>query len=913
MNSRDPWRFIVTDRFGGIVIPEARYGHPFYKDVPSWIHYDSPAFGGTARHLFDGAFVAGWPDSTGDNMHTIGAELTALSTPGFGFRSWYQPYYGYPYSGVFLGASPPGTITTRALIQSAIEDVAVAEDPNFSPISGYGFKHWYWVLYPSTEEPFSAVGATSSHNEALAEMRKLRHELRPLALAVFDKTSPHWPNPVAWTKTDDPTYDQAIARRLAKPAKSRSTGFGMPSEYGLVPPSTALPVPPPPPPPEVGITPGTPPTSMTEPPPRRGLTAELAPILAPATGGVTVEKRLDDRQVLHVKICVDGKCYSASMDLAPAIVMVMEKLSRVHDTYHAPKPPPATVVSTVETAVGMAEEAIVGALLSRHVETISAGILGDIAGAVKGAVTGAARGVAGTFRRLKGPIGAAAGIAAAAGASAIPGVGVLAAPLAAKLANDLVQAASGDSSAQQAVAQATRQAKTNPATAAALDQATKAVANSTAAYHVEDTAKKAARGDAAAQREIVQVAEDAESGDPAAKAVADLIARAMKSEWGAKLWQQTTGRGPDVISGWPWYDVTTVGQWHNIVGADPDTQARALIQSAIRDAQWSHARVIENHRASGADARGVPPPPAYVWKLVAAQEEEGGPPSYSNMNFFSSRDEALNYARQMNQVPDIVATAVFEPASRHWPNPVTWHQSRNPGHQWAVDRQLSGVHATESGTTVGQWQQTKQQLMADANAFLQEVRPQITTQSVVDQYSLVLSSDVSPAVRLWWEFSVTPFFNGLSDWQQSSDESNSQVWIDKLAALRGEASSLGLSVTSPAGTAASGWHSLVGAALENVEVLRETARTHANTKRGKAAGVIMYPDGTLHGRGLGSLDRAIDWLQHATRNRRAFVYAAAYEKASDGTAIIQDEEFGEALPTTPTPSPIPRSAPATVG
>jgi len=364
MNSLDPWRVIATDSYGDVVLPRPYYGHPFYKEVPSWIHYNDG--GGTSRLLFDGAFV--------------GAEV-----------------------------SPPG--------------------------SG---------------------------------------------------------------------------------------------------------------------------------PQRKGLTAELAPVVAPATGGITVKKELDAKQVLHVEICVDGKCYRTSMDLAPAISMVMQKLARWHEGMHAAMQPPlSTVVSTVQSAVGAAEDALVGALVARHVDTVCGSFLGDIAGVVKSATGGLAGGVARTFKKFKGPIGKAAGLAAAAGAAAIPGVGPLAAPIAGKLANDLVQATAGDEKAKKAVAKATKEATTDPAVKLALDQATKAVANSTVAHHVQDTAKKAARGDSNAQQDIVKVADDAQQGDPAAKAVADLVANAMKSEWGAKLWEKATGRGPETVSGW--YDV--VGSWYDAIGA----------------------------------------------------------------------------------------------------------------------------------------------------------------------------------------------------------------------------------------------------------------------------------------------------------------------------------------------------------
>jgi hypothetical protein len=282
---------------------------------------------------------------------------------------------------------------------------------------------------------------------------------------------------------------------------------------------------------------------------RTGLTAEVAPVIAPASGGISVRKELDDKQVLHVEICVDGKCYRTTMDLAPAISLIMQKLARWHEGQHAKQVPPAIVVGCIDAAVGEAVNAIVGELVGNHVDTICGSFLDDIGNAVSSAASGLAGGVVSTFKALKGPIGAAAGIAAATGAMAIPGVGPFVAPMAGKLANDLVQSATGDDSAKQRVVQANQQAKTNPTVAVALDLAQKAVANSTVAHHVQETAKRAARGHPAAQQQIVQVAEDAEKGDPAAKAVADLIANAMHSEWGAKLWERATGRGP-AVSGW---------------------------------------------------------------------------------------------------------------------------------------------------------------------------------------------------------------------------------------------------------------------------------------------------------------------------------------------------------------------------
>ena len=510
---------------------------------------------------------------------------------------------------------------------------------------------------------------------------------------------------------------------------------------------------------------------------RRGLTAEVGPILAPATGGITVKKHLDDKQVLHVEICVDGKCHSTSMDLAPAIAMLMEKLTAWHTAQHTSQPVPSTVVSTIGTAVAAAENLIVGALVSRHIDTIAAGWLGDIAGAFSSAAKGIAGGVASTFKKLKGPIGAAAGIAAAAGASLIPGVGVVAAPLAAKLANDLVQSAAGDPAAQQAVAQAAQQAQTDPATATALNQATKAVANSTAAYHVQETAKKAALGDPAAQQQIVQVADDAQKGDPAAQAVASLVANAMKSEWGAKLWEQVTGRGP-AAGGWP---TAVGGQWYDIVG-------QAVAQPT----------------------------------LIAVMDEDGNATT-----------------RQ-----------------------VMWHPTRDQIQRFGGKK--PELYSEDEG-----------------GLFLFRTDPQgEALKGLPGRYSVY---QPTWTVMYWSEGQAVP----RPDFVRPAPVSSG--WYDIVSGQ---------------------WYDIVGATIDDV---RDKARAHAVTKPGTAAGVLITLDGQLHGRGFNKLDDAIGWLQHITRNRGSFTYAAAYEKDTAGAAYIQDEEFGRVAKQAPVPTIIPRDAPATTG
>jgi hypothetical protein len=335
-------------------------------------------------------------------------------------------------------------------------------------------------------------------------------------------------------------------------------------------------------------------------PKRSGLTAALAPVVAPATGGITVKKELDDKQILHVEICVDGKCYQQSMDLAPAIAMLMQKLASWHEAQHATKAadlPKEAVVGCINDAVGQVTDGIVNDLIGCHCDTICGSFLGDIAGAVQGAVHGVvhgvgsiAGGIGSTLKKLKGPIAIAAAAAATAGAAAIPGVGPVAAPIAGKLAYNLVQSAAGDNKAKQQVQQAQQQAKTDPTVAVALAEAQKAVANATVAHHVQETAKQAAAGHPAAQQQIAQVQADASQGDPAAQAVQAIIQNALSG-----LTSSSTA------------PTTTSGQWFDAVGqaagypvpqlAPPDPAGNALKARWMSDGSKSVAKANAQHRA----------------------------------------------------------------------------------------------------------------------------------------------------------------------------------------------------------------------------------------------------------------------------------------------------------------------------
>lgn len=300
------------------------------------------------------------------------------------------------------------------------------------------------------------------------------------------------------------------------------------------------------------------PTRMTTMPnpQRSGLLADVAPVVAPATGGLTARLDLDGDQRLHAAICVDGKCYQASIDLAPAIAAVMERMAAWHAAQHDGSAPPPhlakvsgdVMLGCLDHAIAAAGDAMIGALVERHISVACAGWLDDIGNAVKGIGSGVSHAVTGTLKALKGPIMIAATAAATAYGGPAGGA------LASQLVGPVLDQVAGKDAPQ--VAAAEQAAKTDPAVAHALSSAKNAVAHTVAAYHVRETTKAAAAGHPVARQQIASVAQQAQSGDPVAQSAADVIAhtiadRAQHSQWGANIWEQLTGRGPATVSsGW---------------------------------------------------------------------------------------------------------------------------------------------------------------------------------------------------------------------------------------------------------------------------------------------------------------------------------------------------------------------------
>ena len=278
-----------------------------------------------------------------------------------------------------------------------------------------------------------------------------------------------------------------------------------------------------------------PPPPLPRAPARGKLTAQVAPILAPATDGYTARLLLDHDQILHAAICIDGKCYETSINLAPAIAAIMEKFARYHTDLHAAIPS-TVVVGAIDAAVGAAGDALVGTLVDRHVTVACAGFLDDILGAVKGlpVIGDVMKPVGDMVKQLSPVLKMAAPMVATAFGG--PAAGAAASQFAGPLIDSL---AGGKDTPEKKAIEA--QAQVDPVVAQHLATTKNAVAHTVAAHHVHRTATRAAQGHPGSQRDIHRLVQDAERGDPVAHAATPLVQNGFVSE----LLKRATGGGGD--------------------------------------------------------------------------------------------------------------------------------------------------------------------------------------------------------------------------------------------------------------------------------------------------------------------------------------------------------------------------------
>jgi len=295
-------------------------------------------------------------------------------------------------------------------------------------------------------------------------------------------------------------------------------------------------------------------------------------------------------------------------------------------------------------------------------------------------------------------------------------------------------------------------------------------------------------------------------------------------------------------------------------------QTRALIESAKREASQAQASA---------------PAAAWVWSL----DPTGLPPgtganlTTSQLIPFASPEQAQAYMLERIHTPH-VALALFDTtAVRHWPNPVRWTKNTDPVYepliaqraaQFSPDR-VSGDSAYPQMTAIG--------------SALSDVRAR--AQTLANKRSGNVVGVIHTSRDNLWHALAFRNVDDADEWLETQDQpaytyaayfdKNGEAWpsavIEKIGGFR-----------SPKISSA-----VVGASLDDTRVY---AKSLASAKRGNAAGVVRTEDGAWFTYAFPNLDAAIDWLSGMTAFRKNFSYAAAFEKGPDGTAYIQQEEFG---------------------
>jgi hypothetical protein len=226
-----PWLDMLGPQVGGQWPDADTFGNQPYVGGP-WVDMLGPQVSGQwpdADMFGNQPYVGGpWVDMLGPQVD--GPWVDMVGPPaGDAWRDMVGSQVGGPWVDI-LGADVDvrgrrrAWQQTRALIESAKRDVLEAQARN--PAAA-----WVWSFEPSTSllgsvtELFSSqVIPFSSVERAQAYMYD-RLQAPHIALALFDTfATGHWPNPVRWTKSDDPVYEPLISQRVAEYAPTRTAG-----------------------------------------------------------------------------------------------------------------------------------------------------------------------------------------------------------------------------------------------------------------------------------------------------------------------------------------------------------------------------------------------------------------------------------------------------------------------------------------------------------------------------------------------------------------------------------------------------------------------------------------------------------------------------------------------------------------
>ena len=177
----------------------------------------------------------------GDDGYAVGGPWVDLVGQGYAQDYGYDDYNGY--GGYSIGCPPSVGAQpwpqTQALIQSAIDDVT-------REAARYPAEAYVWKLdapsaasfagrVPSsvvTLEGTTSIVPFSSQAEALDYLREMAQS-QPVALAMFERSSPHWPNPVAWRKSAEPDHESVIAKHVASRSMTQASGTYTGADTGI--------------------------------------------------------------------------------------------------------------------------------------------------------------------------------------------------------------------------------------------------------------------------------------------------------------------------------------------------------------------------------------------------------------------------------------------------------------------------------------------------------------------------------------------------------------------------------------------------------------------------------------------------------------------------------------------------------
>lgn len=373
---------------------------------------------------------------------------------------------------------------------------------------------------------------------------------------------------------------------------------------------------------------------------------EVAPVLAPAIGTLTVTNLSLDGNTLSATVTIDGQAYQGSLDLSELAQAVGDRVAAYHAQLHtlaqAGAQDPSVVAQTAPVAAQIAQQvsgeqkaaitlagvSLVNQLADRHRakhDAMCAGWFDSVTNAVSSAVHGvehageaAYHGITHTWKKLKTPIQLAA--------TAFGG------PAAGALAGTVIDAANGDIGAKQAIAQVRANAAVNPAIAKKLTAATTAAAKATAAVHVADTVAMAAQGDPSAGSQVQELVQSAAQGDPGATTALEL----------AQTLAQMGGLDP--------------------AQAAPAT-AQAAVSGIVSDLRHAAAHAVRTSPAQG-------PVIGYV------RPHAGNPPQVRS---FASVDDADDWFGQWLGLPDAFAyVAYYDRNDPSWPHPLNEQFGRTP-------------------------------------------------------------------------------------------------------------------------------------------------------------------------------------------------------------------------------------------